>query len=73
VNAQQTSGGLCNQLREAITTHGLSAQELSKQSDVEQTLILNFMRGKDIGLKQATKLASYLGLELRPQSRESTE
>ena len=70
---QQANGGLCNQLRQVITDHGLSTQELSKQSGVEQILLLYFMRGKDIGLKDATKLASYFGLELQPKLGDSTE
>ena len=52
-------------LRAAIESCGLSANDLAKACDVPQTVISRFMRGYDIRLTRAEKIAAYLGLELR--------
>lgn len=52
-------------LREAIRKSGLSANQLAKETGVKQTTISKFLRGGDMGLARASKIAAYLGLELR--------
>lgn len=59
------SKDLADTLREAIEKCGLSALALSKETGVSQPRITEFLRGKDIRLATAQKLAKYLGLELR--------
>lgn len=56
-------------LRTAIAKSGLSALALSKKTGVAQPIISAFLRGKDIRLATANKLARYLGLELRPKKK----
>lgn len=60
---------LTEQLREAIRERGLTEQELSEATGIDLMPIIYFMRGKDVGLKRASKIAEYLGLELRPANR----
>lgn len=54
-------------LRETIAKSGLSANQLAKASGVYQQTISEFLRGKDIRLQTAEKLAAYFGLELKPR------
>lgn len=56
-------------LREAIRDSGKTALELWMATGVSQPTITEFLRGKDMRLKTAEKLASYLGLELRSAKR----
>lgn len=56
-------------LREAIRKSGKSALELSKETGVPQPTISAFLLGRDMRLSRATKLANYLGLELKPRKR----
>lgn len=51
-------------LREAIRKSGLSANELAKRTGVTQTTISGFLRGRDMRLSHASKIAAYLGLSL---------
>jgi transcriptional regulator with XRE-family HTH domain len=61
---------LCDQLREEIRNRGLSEFELSRATGVEHVLIVHFLRGKDLGIKRAARLAAFLGLQLRPKSSD---
>lgn len=54
-------------LREAIHNRGFSALALSKVTGVPQPRISAFMRGGDLRLFNANKLADYLGLALQPK------
>ncbi len=54
-------------LRSAIKDSALTMKELSAKTGVPQPRICVFMQGKDIRLKTAEKLASYLRLELKPR------
>ncbi len=56
---------LADILRKAITDSGLSALQLSKETGVSQPSITEFLRGKDMRLTNASKIAAYLGLELK--------
>jgi ribosome-binding protein aMBF1 (putative translation factor) len=55
---------VADQLRQAIRESGLSANQLSKETGIDQTLISRFLRGKDMGIERASKIAAYLGLKL---------
>ncbi len=52
-------------LRDAIRKSGLSANRLAKETGVKQTTISKFLRGGDMGLSRASKIAEFLGLELK--------
>ena len=56
---------LADKLREAIRNSGQSSNEIAKAAGVPQTTISRFLRGKDMGIERASKVASYLGLELK--------
>lgn len=56
---------LADKLRDAIAASGLSANQLSKETGVDQTTISRFIRGKDMGIHRASKIAKRLGLELK--------
>jgi ribosome-binding protein aMBF1 (putative translation factor) len=56
---------MADRLRSAICASGLSANELANKNGVPQTTISRFLRGKDMGIHRASKLAAYLGLELK--------
>lgn len=58
---------LADKLRNAIERSGISANELAKATGVPQTTISRFLRGKDMGIHRAGKIAKYLGLELKPR------
>jgi transcriptional regulator with XRE-family HTH domain len=51
-------------LRQAIRDSGESANQIAKATGVEQTSISRFLRGKDMGIERASKIAEYLGMEL---------
>jgi len=53
------------QIRKSIRERGLSERELSEATGVEHIAIVYFLRGKDLGIKHASKLATFLGFELR--------
>lgn len=57
-------------LREAIRKSGLSALALSKETGVSQPTITQFLRGFDLRLSTAQKLAKFLGLELRTTQKD---
>ncbi len=56
---------MADQLRQAIRNCGLSANQLADETGIDQTLISRFLRGKDMGIDRASKIAAYLGLELK--------
>lgn len=56
---------VANQLRKAIRDSGQSANQIAKATGVDQTLISRFLRGKDMGIERASKIAAHLGMELK--------
>jgi transcriptional regulator with XRE-family HTH domain len=54
-------------LRRAILDSGLSAYRIAKDSGVLIQSVLRFLRGGSLSTATADKLATYLGLELRPK------
>lgn len=56
---------LADALRDAIRKSGLSANELAQQTGIKQTTISGFLRGRDMGIERASKIAKHLGFELR--------
>ena len=59
------SKDLAEALRAAIIASGLSANELAKQTGVPQTTLSRFMRGNDMSMARGSRIAAYLGLELK--------
>ena len=55
---------LSQALRAAIQSSGKSANEIAQATGVPQTTISRFIRGKDMGIDRASKIAAYLGLWL---------
>lgn len=53
-------------LRKAIRKSGHSALHISEKTGVSQPTITEFLKGADIRLKTANRLADFLGLRLRP-------
>jgi predicted transcriptional regulator len=60
------SSTLTEQLRQAIRDCGLTPDQLAEATGVPQISIVYFTIGKDMGIKEASKIAKYFGLELRP-------
>lgn len=56
---------LADTLREAIRNSGLSASEIARNTGVPQPTITRFLAGADMKLETASKIAAYLGLELK--------
>lgn len=56
---------LANTLREAIRKSGKSAYALAGATGVPQPTITRFLAGADMKLETASKIAAYLGMELR--------
>lgn len=56
-------------LRRAITASGKTQLALAEESGVAQTKISRLMAGHQVDLANASKLATALGLELRPAHR----
>lgn len=52
-------------LRDTIRASGLSAAKLSELTGVTQPTITEFLRGKDLRLATAQKLADHFGLVLK--------
>lgn len=61
------SKDLADKLRAAILDSGYSANELAKQTGVDQTTISRFLRGYDMTIHRASKIATFLGLDLKPK------
>lgn len=58
------SKDMAEKLRSAIIASGESANAIAKATGVEQTTISRFLKGKDMGIHRASKIAAYLGLKL---------
>lgn len=56
---------IADKLRDAITKSGESNLAIAKATGVPVSRIWDFMNGGDMRLKNASKIASYLGLELK--------
>lgn len=52
-------------LRAAIVNSGKSANEIAKETGVPQPTITRFLAGADMRVSRASKIAAYLGLELK--------
>lgn len=52
-------------LRNAITASGHSAYGLAKKTGVPQSTITRFLNGSDMRISTASRLAAFLGLELK--------
>ena len=59
------SKDLADSLRHAIEKSGQSVNEIAKASGVPQTTLARFMRGFDMSIHRASKVARYLRLELK--------
>lgn len=57
------------QLRAAINDDGRTPYELAKLAAIETDIVYRFMSGKDMRLATASKLATVLGLTLKPIKR----
>ena len=57
---------LSNAIRVAINASGKRLPTIAKKTNVEVSALTEFMDGADFHLTTASKLASYLGLELKP-------
>ena len=58
-------------LRAAIRATGKSSLQLSKECGLTQPVISEFLRGKDIKLSSAQRLADHLGLQLIVKSKRT--
>jgi len=56
---------MADKLRKAIRASGLSCNKLGRLTGVPHTTISRFLNGKDMGIQRASKIAAYLGLELK--------
>jgi transcriptional regulator with XRE-family HTH domain len=56
-------------IRAAIRASGASALKLAKETGVSQPTITEFLRGKDVRLGTANKLAERFGLVLRQKPK----
>lgn len=59
------SKDVADALRQAIRESGLSANRLASLTGVPQTTISRFLRGEDMSIHRAAKIARHLGLELK--------
>lgn len=55
---------MAERLRAAIIASGESANAIAKATGVDQTSISRFLKGKDMGIHRASKIAAHLGLQL---------
>jgi plasmid maintenance system antidote protein VapI len=59
-------------LRKQIQESGASINYIAVRSEIPVPVLWRFVRGeRDLTLRTATKLARYLGLEMRPKPAES--
>lgn len=67
---QRTPPTLADALREAIRTSGQSIHAVSLGARINYASLHGFMHNsRSLSLNNATKVAQYLGLELRPVKR----
>jgi hypothetical protein len=57
---------LTDQLREFIRGCGKTISAIAEATKIPQPMLSRFLNGKDMRMMTASKLATYLGLELRP-------
>ena len=58
---------LGKQLRQAVRRSGLTRNQIARQTDVSYSIIHRFMAGTgDIQLATASKIATVVGVSLRP-------
>ena len=55
---------IADALRRAIRDSGQSANQIAKACGVPQTTLSRFLRGEDMSVHRAAKIASHLGLSL---------
>lgn len=60
---------LADTLRKAVDKSGRTLMDLSEKSGVPLSSLSEFMSGQDMRLKNASKLAHVLKLELKPKSK----
>ena len=63
------SDDMVSALKLAITNSGQPLLTISKATGVATSTLSEFMAGADIRLSRAAKIATHLGLELRPTKR----
>jgi hypothetical protein len=56
---------LASTIRAAIAADKRSQNAIAKAADVPAMTLSDFMRGREIGIDKASRLAALLGLELR--------
>lgn len=61
---------MAEQLRQAMRDSGQSANQIAQATGINQTLVSRFLRGKDMGIERASKIAAYLGLTLKPDKKD---
>ncbi len=57
-------------LRKALQDSGYSIRRMSILTNINRETITRFMRGKNITMDNADKLAALMGLELKPTRRK---
>lgn len=63
------SHDLAAALRNAVRRQRLSISVIARQAGIPQSTLAEFMAGADMRLANASKLARFLALELRPRRR----
>jgi plasmid maintenance system antidote protein VapI len=67
----QTRQTLAEQLKHAVAATGKSVSAVARESGVPQPVLHRFVTGeRGLLLDTADRLAAYLGLELRPATRD---
>ena len=62
---------LNEQLRRAIADSGLTPYRIATDADVDRSVMTRFVNGeRGLTLTTASRIADYLGLELRPRQRK---
>ena len=64
---------LSEQLRQAVGNSGLSASALAKATKLSQESVEQLLRGEDVLLSVAEKLARHFRLDLQPSSQAAAE
>lgn len=62
------ASGLSDAIRQAVAISGVSGNQLAKETGIGQGVISRFLRGKDITLRRAEKIAARFQLRLVAQS-----
>ena len=65
---------LAGQLRKAITDSGLTPYRIAADAGVDRAAMTRFVNGdRGLTLSTASRIAEYLGLELRPASKRKAK